>query len=252
MAGITFFHYIHKNTILHKMDCRLKLLCLILLSLSAGFATKWLHYFVIICIITLAIIIARLPIAALLKDMKFFAIIILIVFISNAFTIPGEQIPNFPISNVSIQGITAGLRFAGRLIIILMICTAITGTTSLMALKNAIEWLLRPIPFIPEVRIATIINLTFVLIPLIFDNYVEIISAQKSRCIQLNKNPIRRIRLITLPLLSQSLRRADEIAYAMESRCYSETRSSYIHKTNKIDWIILGTCLMILIFALFL
>jgi energy-coupling factor transporter transmembrane protein EcfT len=252
MVGVTFFHYIHKETVLHRMDGRLKLFCMLLLSLSAGFAFKWLHYLIPICIIVLALWTAKLPIVALLKDMKFFGVIILIVFLSNAFAMPGDPIPNFPIASVSLQGVTAGLRFAGRLTIVIMTCAVITGTTSFMMLKNAIEWILRPVPFIPEVRVATMINLTFVLIPVIFDNYKEMMDAQKSRCIQLRKNPVKRIQFIVFPLLTQTLRRADEIVYAMESRCYSEVRTQAILKTNKIDWIILTICMMVLLFVLFL
>lgn len=85
-----------------------------------------------------------------------------------------------------------------------------------------------PVPFIPEVQVATMINLTFLLIPVIFDNYSEMMSAQKSRCIQLRKNPIKRVNFIVFPLLSRTLRRADEIVYAMESRCYCEERTRAI------------------------
>lgn len=248
MAQITFFHYIHKDTVLHRMDGRLKLLCMLLLSLSASFASEWWHYLTALCFIFLALFIAKLPVISLLKDMKFFAFIIIIVFIVNAFSIQGDPIPNFPITSVSIQGVIEGLRFAGRLTIIIMACTVMTGTTSLLTFKNVIEWYLRPVPFIPEVQVATMINLTFVLIPVIFDNYSEMMSAQKSRCIQLRKNPIKRVNFIVFPLLSRTLRRADEIVYAMESRCYSEERTRAIFKTNKADWLVFAVCVAILIY----
>jgi biotin transport system permease protein len=196
------------------------------------------------------LIIAKLPIIALLKDMKFFAIIILIVMVTNAFTIAGDPVPYFPIESVSMQGVITGLRFAGRLTLIIMICTIVTGTTSLLIFKNVIEWYLRPIPFIPEVRVATMISLTFVLIPVIFDSYTEMMNAQKSRCVELQKNPIKRVNFIVFPLLSRTLRRTDEIVYAMESRCYSEVRTRAIFKTNKIDWLILTICVAVLFFVI--
>ena len=250
MAQITFFHYIHKDTALHRMDSRLKLLCMILLSLSSGFATKPLHYLALLCAVIAALSITKLPIFPIFKDMKFFAVIILIVFASNAFNISGDPIPGFPIQRVSMQGVIIGLHFACRLILILMVCTVVTGTTSLLTFKNVIEWYLRPVPFIPEVRVATMISLTFVMIPVIFDSYTEMMNAQKSRCVGLRKNPIKRITFIAFPLLSQALRRADEIVYAMESRCYSETRTRSIFTTNKIDWLIFALCLAILIFVI--
>jgi len=240
----------HKNTVLHRMDGRLKLLCMLLLSLSASLASEWRHYLVPLALVIAALIIARLPIAALLKEMKFFAVIILIVLVTNAFTIAGDPIPYFPIKGVSIQGVMEGLRFAGRLILVIMVCTIVTGTTSLLTFKNVIEWYLRPIPFIPEVRVATMINLTFVLLPVIFDSYTEMMNAQKSRCVELRRNPIKRVNFIVFPLLSRTLRRADEIVYAMESRCYSEVRTRAMFKTNKADWCILTTCAAVLVFVI--
>ncbi len=249
MAQINFFHYIHKETVLHRMDGRLKLLCMLLLSISASLASEPSHYLVPLCTVIVALSISKLPILALLRDMKFFAIIIMIVLISNAFNVSGDPIPGFPIQSVSVQGIIAGLRFTGRLILIIMVCTVMTGTTSVLTFQNAIEWYLRPVPFIPEVRVATMINLIFVLLPVIFDNYTETMNAQKSRCVGLRKNPIKRVTFIVFPLFSRTLRRADEIVYAMESRCYSEIRTRAIFKTNIADWFILAICLAILIFV---
>lgn len=250
MAEITFFHYIHKDTILHRMDGRLKLLCLLLLSLSASFASQLEHYLVLLFVVIFALLIAKLPIKALLKDIKFFGIIILIVFVVNAFNIPGDPIPNFPITSISIQGLITGLRFAGRLTIIIMVCAVITGTTPLITIRNVIEWYLRPIPFVSEVRIATMIKLTFMLIPVIFDNLAEMMNAQKARCVELRKNPIKRINFIVFPLLHQTLRKADEIAYAMESRCYSEVRTKAVFESNKIDWLLLAVCISVFLFVI--
>jgi energy-coupling factor transporter transmembrane protein EcfT len=226
MAQVTFFHYIHKDTILHKMDGRLKLLCMLLLTLSVSFITEWYHYILLVCVVGLALVVSKLPLITIFKEMKLFAIMIVIILAMS------------------------GWPFATRLVLMLMISTAMAGTTSLLTIKNAIEWYLRPIPFVPEVRIATIINLTFVLIPVIFDNYLEMMNAGKARCIKLRKNPIQRIKFIVFPLLTRTLRRADEIVYAMESRCYSEIRTRAIFKTNKMDWLILAGCIVVLVFVL--
>lgn len=246
---MTFLRYLHKDTVLHRMDARLKLVCILLLSSAAGFASEWQHYLVSLFVLIFALFIARLPFTALLKDMKFFGLIILLVIVVDVFKITGAPIPNSPPPSISIQGASTGLRFAGRLIIIIMVCTVMTGTTPLMTFKNVIEWYLRPIPFIPEARIATMINLTFMLIPVIFNNLMEMLNAQKSRCIELRKNPIKRINFIVFPLLSRTLRRTEEIVYAMEARCYSEVRTRAIFKSKKIDWLILAICLSVFLFV---
>ena len=226
MAQVTFFHYIHKETPLHRVDGRLKLLCMLLLTIAVSLATEWQHYIVPMSVIGLALVVSKLPLITILKEMKFLVVMIIIILVMS------------------------GWHFAGRLVLMMMISTVMAGTTSLSTVKNAIEWYLRPIPLIPEARIAMVINLTFVLIPVIFDTYLEMMNAQKARGIELRKNPIRRMKFIVLPLLSRTLRRADEIVYAMESRCYSEIRTRAIFKTNKMDWLILAICIVVLIVGL--
>lgn len=226
MAQVNFLHYIHQDTPLHRMDGRLKLLCMLLLTLSASLATKWQHYLIPICVACLALWMAKLPVITIFKEMKFFAVMIVIVFMMSS------------------------LHHASHLLFMMLIATVMAGTTSLITIKNVIEWYLRPVPFMPETRIAMIINLTFVLIPLIFDNYLEMINAGKARGMELRKNPIEKIKLIVFPLLNRTLRRADELVHAMESRCYSETRTRVIFKTNKADWLILMACIAVLILVI--
>lgn len=250
MAQVTLFHYMHKDTLLHRMDGRIKLVCMFALSLSASLASAWQHYLLPLSVVAFALMAAKLPLIDILRDMVFFGVLILVVLIVNAFSIPGDPIPGFPIAGVSLPGLITGLRFAGRLTIIVLLCAVITGTTPVTTFRNAVEWFLRPIPLIPEVRIATAINLTFVLIPVILDSFNEMMGAQKSRCIELQKNPIKRVNYTVFPLLGQTLLRADEIASAMESRCYSEQRSQPAFKSTKADWFILAICLSIFLFVL--
>lgn len=251
MVEITFLRYIHKNTVLHRMDARLKLAGMLVLSLAAGFASEWPHYAALFLVLLSAFLVARLPFKALLKDLKFFGLIIFLVLVVNAFKTPGAPFPYPGFPGFSIQGAVAGLRFAGRLIVIIMICTIMTGTTSLMTLKKALEWYLRPVPFVPEARIATMIGLTFMLIPLIFHNYREMMNAQKSRGLEGRKNPVRRIKFIVFPLLDRTLRRTEEIVYAMEARCYSEVRTRAVFQSKKSDWLLLGLCLAVFFFVIY-
>ena len=249
MAEITFFHYIHRDTVLHCMDGRLNLVCMLLLSLSASFATALHHYLVPFCLLIVALRIAKLPWTALLKEMKFFGLLILIVISINAYTIPGDPIPNLPLPGLSLQGIITGLRLAGRLINIILICVVVTGTTPLRTFGNVIEWFLRPVPFVPETRIATMISLTFVLIPVLFGEFAEMMTAQKARGVELRKNPIKRLYFAVFPFLEQTLRRTDQIVKAMEARGYSEVRTRAVFKSNKSDWLIFALCLLVFLYV---
>ncbi|HHT9110605.1 MAG TPA: energy-coupling factor transporter transmembrane component T family protein [Candidatus Brocadiaceae bacterium] len=245
MVELTIFHYMHKNSIIHKMDGRIKLACMILLSASVSFTSAKFALATLTIILLATLFIAKLPIMTLLNELRYFAFLIALVFGIRSFSIPGTPIPNFPLRVVTVEGITSGLLFAWRLILIIIICLILTGTTSFSSLRNVIEWFLRPIPFIPAARVAIMVNLTFVLIPLIFDQASEMLNAQKARCIEGRKNPVKRIMFIAFPLLVQTFRCADEMVLAMEARCYSEDRTRAVFTTTINDWFILAFSILV-------
>jgi len=247
MAQVTFFHYFAKNSLIHRMDARLKLLCMVFISVAASLAQSAAEFAFLALVLLVAIYTARLPIIALLKDMRLFAILISFVVVANMFFVPGSPLPYIPVPGASQEGLVMGLRFASRLTIIIMVCMVMTGTTSLLTFKNVVEWYLRPLPFVPAAKVATMINLTFVLLPVIFDKYVEMMAAQKARCIESRKNVVKRVMFTALPLLSQTLRKADEIASAMEARCYSDERTQAVFRTNTPDWFVAAVCLCVLL-----
>lgn len=245
MAELTVFHYLHKKTLLHRMDGRIKLMCMILFSVAASFASARHDFIILTMTLLTALFMAQLPVVTLLKELKYFAFLIVLVVVVHSFSIPGTPLADCPVPGVTVEGITSGLFFAWRLLLIIAICVIFTGTTSLATLKNVIEWFLRPIPFIPAPRVAVMINLTFILIPLILDQASEIITAQKARCIEGRNNPIKRIMFIAFPLLVQTFRRTDEMALAMEARCYSEDRTRAVFTTAPTDWFILAFSLLV-------
>lgn len=245
MAEINIFHYQPHKSIIHLLDGRIKLICMICYSIIITAAAKVLDLAVLTCALLMALIEAKLPIKKLLADIRYFLFLIGIVVIVHSLNVPGTPISGIPIPGLSWEGLRSGLFFGWRIILILLACTILTGTTSLATLKSVIEWFLRPVPFVRETRIGTMFSLTFILIPIIFDQASEMMDAQKSRCIEGRKNPIRRIVFLAFPLLLQTFRRADEMVLAMESRCYSENRTPTEFKTNLRDWLVLGFTVLV-------
>lgn len=241
MAELNIFHYQPKRSqdtpaLIHDMDGRIKLICMILFAVAASMSTHLLDFIILTIFLAVAFGGAKLPMSKLVNEIRYFLLFIGIVIIFHSWNVPGTPIPNFPIHGVSWEGLRSGLFFGWRLIIIIGVCNLLTGTTTLSTLTNVIEWFLRPIPFIREARVATMFGLTFVLIPLIFDQSAEMGDAQKARGIENRKNPVLRISFLAFPLLLQTFRRADEMVLAMESRCYSEERTPVVFKTNPKDW----------------
>ncbi|MGI5902528.1 MAG: energy-coupling factor transporter transmembrane component T family protein [Desulfitobacteriia bacterium] len=237
MAEIVVFHYFPGNSILHRMDGRIKLICMILFSIAISLVSN-IFSFIILTVVLLLVLLwaANLPLIKLLKDMKYFSFLIAVIILFNSFT-PG--------------GIYTGVIASWRIVLIIMVCVIMTGTTSLITLRNVVEWYLRPLPFVPASRIAMMINLTFVFIPVIFDTVSEMLNAQKSRCVENRKNPLRRVMLIAYPLLFQTFRRTEEIILAMEARCYSEDRTRAVFAATIKDWFILGVTILFLTAVLF-
>ena len=93
MAQIVFFQYLEKDSLLHRMDGRLKLLCLLLLSLSVSLAKTPAHYAAAFCLLYAALSAAKLPLAALLREMRLFAFLLAAVFLANAFFTDGDPLP---------------------------------------------------------------------------------------------------------------------------------------------------------------
>ena len=224
--AMTAFQYIHKTTWLHQLDGRSKLLSLILLTASVSMANKWEHFLLLTCLLVVALIFSMLPMMRIIKELKWLGVLVVMIFFIS------------------------GWELAIQLSLMVLVSALMVGTTTSSTINHSIAWYLRPIPFIPEVRIATMIHLIFVLIPMILSRYQEMKHAQQSRCIDLRKNPIKRLKFITYPLLNRMLKSADELVLAMEARCYSELRTPMIFKPGKGTLSVVFICFATLLFVL--
>lgn len=245
MAELNIFHYFPGQSWFHHRDGRMKLVCMIGFTLTVALAAGEWQLTILTLGLATALVGSRLPLSRLAYETRYFLVFLLTIMVFHCLSVPGRPIPHLPIPGISWEGLRSGLLFGWRLLLIIGICAVLTGTTSLSTLKNGVEWFLRPVPFIREARVATMFSLTFVLIPLIFDQAAEISDAQKARGIENRKSPLRRINFLTLPLLLQTFRRADEMVLAMESRCYSEERTPVDFKTNWQDWLLFGLTALI-------
>jgi biotin transport system permease protein len=254
MAELNIFHYIPKKSVIHDMDGRIKLICMVLFTITAGISVRALDLIILTSVLILAFAGSRLPVKNLLTEIRYFLFLIGLVMVVHLLNVPGTPIPNLPFPGPTWEGLYSGLLFGWRLILIILLSIILTGTTPLSLLKNVIEWFLRPVPLIREARVATMFSLIFVLIPLIFDQAAEMAEAQKTRCIDGRKNLVSRIKFLIFPLMLHTFMRADEIALAMESRCYSDTRTKAVFKTTINDWSMLifsGLTCCVVIFRFF-
>ncbi|MCL6589283.1 MAG: energy-coupling factor transporter transmembrane protein EcfT [Firmicutes bacterium] len=239
MAELNIFHYLPKNSVIHNLDGRIKLIGMILFAIATSITTQIINLTILTLVIVIILVSSKLPLMRMITEIRRFLFFIGIVVVVNSFSVPGTPIAGLPILGLSWEGLRCGVFYGWRLILIILISTILAGTTSLSLLKNVIEWFLRPAPFIRETSVATMFGLTFVLIPLVFDQASEMMEAQKARCIEGRKNPVKKVMFLIFPLLFQMLLRVDEMVQAMESRCYSDVRTKAVFKTNFNDWLFL-------------
>ena len=250
MAELTAFSFRPGSSILHELDVRFKLVFLVLISLAslkAALLALCVLTFVLICVI----IDIRLPIKVILKELRYFLILLLFVFIARALTTPGSPLIQFKAVSVTREGVHGGIIVCWRLLIIIMMGLSFVSTTRPSEIKAAVQWFLNPFPFIPAKRIATMMSLIIRFMPVILDQAKETADAQRARGVENRKNPLYRLKKLLIPLMRRTFVSADKLAVAMEARCYSENRTNPGLSCGIRDWIALFAviCLCIIIIS---
>jgi len=238
VAELTAFGYFSGNSLLHSLDSRFKLLfiaVLSLVSLNLNFAALG-----IISILLLGFIIySRLPLYAMFKELRYFFILLAFVFVARALSTGGDPVIEVKFFSVSGEGLSEGLLVCWRLALVVLLAFTMITTTRPSDIKAAVQWYLKPIPFIPEKKVAIMMGLILRFVPVIFDQAAETAEAQKARCVQNRKNPVYRLIKLGFPLLRRTFERADDLVAAMEARGFTENRTDPQLVSHRRDWIAL-------------
>lgn len=223
---ITIGQYFPGESAVHKYDPRLKIITMVLFIITLFFIKSMYLYIPIVFYLVLVIAVAKLPIKMVFKGLRPLRWIILITFIINLVFTPGEEI--FRVWKISItdQGLNTALLMGIRLILLVLGTSILTYTTSPIELTDGIEALLNPLRKIgvPSHEIAMMMTIALRFIPTLIEETDKIIKAQMARGADFESgNLIRRAKNLVpllVPLFINSFRRAEELATAMEARCY--------------------------------
>jgi energy-coupling factor transporter transmembrane protein EcfT len=242
MAELTGAFYSMEGSFLHGLDVRFKMVFIVVLSIStihAGFAG------LLILFTTLAAVVfhARISIKGLIREIKFFFIFLVFIFVARTLSTPGEklfQIGFYPVTLlVTKQGIFSGALVCFRLVLVVLLGYLFIRSTYPSQVRVAVAWFLRPVPLIPEKKVATMLSLLMRFLPLILQEAKETTDAQRARCIENRKNPVYRFIKLVVPMLRRIFLRADDLILAMEARGYSENRTLPRLYSKKSDWMAL-------------
>ncbi|NOU19842.1 MAG: energy-coupling factor transporter transmembrane protein EcfT [Bacteroidales bacterium] len=192
------------------------------------------EFSILLCLIIIIYIFSRIPLRIIFREMKYFYYVIPTVILISSFEFKATN--TYFLNHFSVVGLLYSLTFCVKLLLFSLVSIVFIATTTIRQITFSIEWLLRPIPFISATDVATMISLTIVQVPVIFDIILEINHAQKSRCVENIKNPIRRLTIFLMPTLTKVIRNAENITFSFESRCYNNDRTKYEFRSTKKDW----------------
>jgi len=257
LKDITLGQYFPIDSFLHKLDPRTKILIFILDIVIIFMAQTAISYAVLIGFTFLLMLISRVPVKMYIKGLKPILYIIIFTAILNLFLTDGRDLPVFGYSiGITVEGAIVAVKMAVRLVLLIIASSALTYTTSPMALTDGIEKLLKPLSRIgfPSHELAMMMSIAIKFVPTLIEETDKIIKAQKARGASFDTGSIfkRAKALIPMlvPLFISAFRRADDLAIAMESRCYTggdgRTRLREI-KFTRTD--LIGALVFLVIFA---
>ena len=226
LKDITLGQYFPGNSLAHRLDPRTKIL-LTVLYIVALFCAKWFVSYALAAVLLIAgIMVSGVALRALVRGLKPILFIICFTAVLNLFYTPGEIWVSFWIFKITKEGIFTAFFMVLRITMLIMGTFLLTYTTSPIALTDGLETLLGPLKKIrvPVHELAMIMSIALRFIPTLIEETDKIMSAQKARGADFESgNLLQRARAlvpILVPLFISAFRRADELAVAMECRCY--------------------------------
>ena len=238
MGVVTLFSYRSGSTVWHTLDVRCKCLLVCLMSLvvlRTGLPGT------IICLGVLTAILKTVGLGpvTIVTQLKAFLLLLIVIFFSRWAGTSGDPMVSVYGFSLTRQGFASGSLVSLRFLVVMLLGLVLTVTTRSGEIKAAVQWFFRPVPFIPERRVAVMAGLALKFMPLILDNVREVTYAVHARCGNLRKNPVRRLIHLSWPLLKKTFQSADDLSLAMQARCYSETRTDPRFSPNgKEAWIL--------------
>ncbi len=260
--GITLGQFIPGESLIHRLDPRTKILLILGCAVMAAITLNHLIYLILICFLALIFILSALPYTLLLRNLKSFLWLFLIIFFFQIFFTPDPTKPilHFGFINITQKGIDNGILYTLRLGVFIFGAVVLSLTTSPMDLTDGMFKFLSPLKRlkfpVQELSLITMIALRFV--PLLLEEASNLRKAQVSRCASFEGGIVQRTKKtipLLIPLFISSFRKADDLALALDARGFrsKEERTSYHKfefKTN--DYFFLGGLIFVVFICLWI
>ena len=256
LSNITIGQYYSASSQVHSLDPRAKIVLVILL-MAATFAIQNFFGFLTLSFILLSIVaLASLPFSWVLRSVKPLLYIIIFSFIVHILFTGGEPLVKIGIINITREGVRNGFFITLRLVLLVSGTSILIFTTTPIELTDGLEYLLKPLSKlkVPTHELAMMLTIALRFIPTLLLETERLMKAQMARGADFESgNFLRRAKCflpLIIPLFISAFRRADELALAMESRCYRGGQGRSRLRTLKMrgaDWF--NTSVVILLLA---
>ena len=256
IKDITIGQYFPGNSLLHRLDPRMKLFLTVLFMVLVFLPKNWIALGVVLLFLAVMVALSRLPVKLLWKSVKPILFVVLFTAVLNIFYVrEGRVLLEAGFLCITTGGLNTAAFMAVRIICLIAGSSLLTYTTTPTALTDGIEYLLRPLNHIHinvhELAMMMTIALRF--IPTLMEETDKIMSAQKARGADMESgglmHRVRALVPILIPLFVSSFRRAYELAMAMECRCYhggqGRTRMKQLHTAPR-DWVAFSVFVLVL------
>ena len=262
LKDITLGQFFPGNTIVHRLDPRTKILAVVLYIVALFSANSVLTYAIVMVALTVSILVSKVPFRSLTKGLKPIVIIVIFTAVMNLFFTKGTPVCDvWLLRHITWEGLVAAVKMLLRIVMLIMGTFLLTYTTSPIALTDGLESLLGFLKKIkaPIHELSMMMSIALRFIPTLIEETDKIMSAQKARGADFESgNIFRRAKAlvpILVPLFISAFRRADELATAMECRCYhgGEGRTKlHVLKYQRRDYVALtgGAVILVLVVVL--
>ncbi len=245
LKDITFGQYFPGDSVLHRLDPRMKLILTVLYIILLFVADGMIPLLFSVLLIVIAYALSKLSWKLVVRCVKPILPIVIFTAVLNIFFIEGEPLFEWKFISISDRGVLTAALMCVRIVSLIAGSSLLTYTTTPIALTDGLERLLKPLNKVkvPVHELSMMMTIALRFIPTLIDETGKIIAAQKARGADMESgNAIQKAKAlvpILIPLFVSAFRRADELALAMECRCYrggeGRTRLKQLKMSGK-DW----------------
>lgn len=226
LRDITLGQYYQTDSVIHRLDPRVKLATTILFIISLFVFKGIVGYAVAAVFLVIIIKLSKVPFKFMIKGMKAIVFLLLITVICNLFLTPGEPLVSFWKLTITKEGLSTAILMAIRLSFLIIGSSVMTLTTTPNQLTDGMEKMMGPLKKIkvPVHEIAMMMSIALRFIPILLEETDKIMKAQIARGADFESgNLIKKAKSMVpllVPLFISAFRRANDLAMAMEARCY--------------------------------